>query len=235
MKTNNFIKGGNIKLGNMGTISKLYGNDVRIVPGIGPIKGSCGSYCAGCKKACYVAKSYRYPSVILSHARTTQAIRSNIYDYFQSLQKQIDRKKKPYDIIRINQSGELESYDELIQYNVLAFFNPGIEFYVYTKRYDLLKRFTNEGEIFCDNFHVLISVWGENGIQEYLELSEKQNVNAFVYRNHEYTNGYYNEHGLQINKECNAYKNRKLNKAVTCDKCRKCFTGSCNVIACDDH
>ena len=48
-----FNKGGNIKIGNMWSWSKLKGNEF-YKSEYGCVLGTCGKYCDGCTKKCYV-------------------------------------------------------------------------------------------------------------------------------------------------------------------------------------
>ena len=145
------ISGGNMKLGNMGSFSKLYGNDTFNTK-YGAVTGTCGHHCEGCKNACYVRKSYRYPSVVNGHARNTIAFRASLWDAFEALDKQLTGKRKPWDIVRINQSGEIESYSELCHWVVLAQSHPETRFYLYTKNFEALARLAQVGEQVPENF-----------------------------------------------------------------------------------
>lgn len=228
-----FTKAGNIKLGNMWTFSKLYGNQEHFIKSLGGcIKGTCGNYCNGCKSSCYVRKSYRYGSVIQNHATNTIAMRENLVDLFARLDEQIRRAKNKPDTIRINQSGELESVEEFRHWISLASEHKDISFYLYTKAFPLVMD-TIKTERLPDNFTVLISVWHEYGLKEFDELKAVPNVKAFVYND-----GFnYAENGLTATTKCFAYEGKKLNHNITCDKCRKCFSrrNLDKVIYCDEH
>ena len=213
--------GGNIKLGNMGSFSKLYGNDIFKTP-YGNVTGTCGNHCSGCKKECYVRKSYRYGSVIRNHAKNTLAFRNDIARAFEDLNAQLNRKRKPFNVIRINQSGEIETTEELIAWVELARNHKESNFYIYTKNYmavfETIAAIGPEN-IPC-NFTILISVWHDIGINEYKILSKYSFIKAFVYCD----NYDYSKHDLQFDSFCNAYdENGKLDHNITCDKCKKCF------------
>lgn len=228
----NLIKSnGNIKLGNMGTTSKLMGNDDIYVKSLGiSVKGSCGCHCKYCDKACYVRKSYRYPSVILGHARTTIAFREDLAKAFEQMDLQLTRKKKPFAQVRINQSGEIETTAELLGYVGLAKNHPETDFYLYTKNFDAVRE-TIASTTLPDNLTILISIWHEYGLTEYHEFESIPNIKAFVYMD-----GY--KYDLAIGTTCRAYdENGKLDHNITCDKCRKCFDRKANhkVIGCNEH
>ena len=231
-----FSKTGNIKLGGaVWAFSKLYGNkDIFVRPLMATVSGTCGSYCQGCESDCYVRKSYRYPSVVWSHARNTLAFRDDLSSAFFQLSEQLRRAKNKPNIVRINQSGELESLQELIYWGFLASLYPNTQFYIYTKAYNLAAAALEKGAI-PENMTILISVWHDFGLAEYAALDECDNVKAFVYDDFAFD---YAAHGLQIGTSCHAYDSKgKLDHSVTCDKCRKCFNRSkaAKVIRCAAH
>lgn len=232
------ITNGNIKLGNMGSFSKLYGDDSYIVTINGHdyhIKGSCGKHCVGCKGACYVPKSYRYPSVVKRHAVNSIAFRDDLETAFADLAAQLARKRKPFEIVRINQSGELESELEFLQWCGIAGCNRDTNFYVYTKAYECVEA-AILADIVPQNLTVLVSIWHDQGIEFYRKVKDSNRVKAFVYMD-----GYdYSKKDLHIETMCEAYrKNAKgkmtLNKKLTCSVCRKCIDGKAKVIGCLDH
>ena len=225
--------GGNIKLGNMGSFSKLYGNDTFTTP-YGDVTGTCGKHCDGCKEHCYVRKSYRYGSVIKNHAKNTLAFRNDMIRAFTDLHLQLTRKRKPFDVIRINQSGEIETTAELCSWIDLARRHPETHFYIYTKNYfavfEMIALLTPD--YIPDNFTILISIWHEIGVNEYKLLSGYSFIKAFVY-----LDGFdYAKYDIIPDTGCFAYdKYGKLNHDITCDRCRKCFNRIHNVIGCAAH
>ena len=228
-------KNGNTKLGDtIGTISKLMGDDYFNVKGFQvPIKGSCGGFCLGCKHNCYVKKSYRYPSVVVSHARTTMAFRLDINKAFDDMYTQITSMRNPFKVIRIDQSGEIESVNEFNKYIELANKCPNVTFYVYTKAYAFVINQLLKGQV-PKNLVVLFSIWHEYGIAEYKQVAHLPNVKAFVYND-----GFdYSKHDIYPSTWCKAYgTDGKMNKNISCDKCKKCFhcIDAFKVIFCNAH
>ena len=109
-----FTKNGNIKLGKMWVFSKLYSDEVFYIRDYDiTVQGTCCGCCEGCKSACYVKKSYRYGSVIKSHAVRTLAMRYGRDTLFDALNRQLKRARKKPSCVRIDQSGEIETSDEL--------------------------------------------------------------------------------------------------------------------------
>lgn len=220
---------GNTKLGDMGTFSKLYGSRMYNTC-LGAVLGSCGDHCKGCERLCYVGKSYRYASVINGHARNTLAFRMDIKKAFEDLNNQINRKRKPFKVIRINQSGEIESFTELFCWMLLAQMHPEIQFYLYTKNFEAVRELTKSAV--PSNLTILISVWHEYGIPEFLEFKKYPYIKAFVYMD-----GFdYTAYGLEVETMCTAYDvNGKMDHRITCDKCKKCFNSKFQIIGCFDH
>ena len=231
-------KSGNTKLGNMWTFSTLYGNEEHYISKIDmKVTGTCGIYCTGCNHACYVRKSYRYGSVIFGHARNTLAIRNDIEKAENDLNGYIDRAKKKPEVIRYNQSGEIENKRHLKMYSNIARKHPNITFYVYSKAYDIVIPALLKGTI-PSNMVVLISIWHNFGIKEFKKVKHLKNVKAYVLVDNEFTLETYAKHGIHIQTMCNAYDiHGKMNKAISCMKCRKCFNNleSCQVIGCYEH
>ena len=220
-----FNKSGNIKLGNTWNFSTVYGDSLKSVVFNGEkfeSTGTCGHYCAGCKNDCYVKKSYRYPSVVFSHIRNTIAIRTNPVAAFEDLETAIYNAKTKPDIIRVNQSGELENVFIFRKWCELATKFPNITFWLYTKAYNIV---INDllAESVPENMTILFSIWHEYGINEYKKVAHLKNVKAFVY-----DDGYdYKTAGIEIQTYCTAYKmidgKMSLNHNITCDRCKKCF------------
>lgn len=225
------LTGGNIKLGNMATFNKLYGDSEYNTP-YGVVNGSCGKHCNGCKLSCYVRKSYRYPSVVKGHARNTQALRNDLQKAFSDIDNQLSHKRNPWDVVRIHQSGEIETATELLNWLLIARKHPESRFYLYTKNFDAVKTAINSDFEIPNNITILLSIWHEYGIKEYNALKDYPFIKAFAY-----CDGFdYSAHGIQINTMCNAYDdNGKLNHELTCDKCKKCFNSPFKVIGCNDH
>lgn len=231
IKKAHFIKSGNIKLGNMWTWSTLYGNDTFKVDEV-ECKGTCGKHCKGCKKFCYVRKSYRYPSVIKCHIVNTIAMRFYTSALFEKLDKMITKARKKPNVIRINQSGEIENKAQFKGWCLLAEKHQEQTFYIYTKNYSVVTSALLNGDV-PENLIINISVWHKQGIKEYLKVCHLPNVKAFVYMD-----GFkYEKYGLNIQTTCKAYEGGKLNHDITCEKCQKCFriADTLKVIGCDDH
>lgn len=240
---------GNIKVGNIATWSTLPG-DGEFNSKYGVVKGTCTGCCAHCghsvngkRPPCYVFKSHRYPSVVDGQARNTLSIRNNPELAFQQLSNALSRKRKPVLAARFDQSGEIENNIQHTGMIGVAKDHENTPFYVYTKKSEVVIPNLLNG-IVPKNFFHLISIWHEQGIEDYLSVKHLPNVKAFVYcdKNSDPINGWgpeeYAAHGLEIQTFCKAYGlDGKMNHNITCDVCKKCFVrkSTMKVIGCWNH
>lgn len=230
------IGGGNIKLGNnplFGSWSTMKGktSEVRYVKKYdGSCSGTCGDCAKNCSESCYVNASYRYGSVIQRHAVNATYIKENLKLTFKLLDEQLTRKKDKFQIIRINQSGELTGYKELKAWINLAIKHPETQFYVYTKNYKAVKKLVASDITVPNTFTILISVWHKQGVKEFEMWKNLSYIKAFVYDD--------GEMSIKPQTYCKAYDdNGKLDHNVSCEKCKKCFNRNSNhkIIACKSH
>lgn len=250
----------NIKLGNMGSWAELPGDCEYYIPELDvTVRGTCGEYCKGCFNpsnprcsACYVFKSlmrYTYSNpdgtpgdilknkccVKLGQAYRTIAMTMFRKDLLLSLDKQLTNKRKKFKVIRINESGEFTCYEDLALWCELGKRHPETIFYVYTKNYKAVRKALING-IVPSNLFINISIWHEFGIEEYLEMMDHPQIRAFVMVDDEWTVEKYYSKGIEITSMCGAYdENGKMNHAVTCDKCKKCFSNNSRCTACYKH
>lgn len=250
----------NVKLGNMGSWAMLFGNCDWYVPELDQtIKGTCGEHCKGCFdpknercSKCYVAKSYmKYTkrnedgtigditknecSVKLGHAYRTLAMTMFRDELLESLDGQLTRMRKKLDVVRINESGELTCYEDVELWAELAKRHPETTFYIYTKNYEVINK-AIINNIIPDNFFINISIWHESGIQEYKEMKDNSQIRAFCLTDKEWTRDRYGMQGIDITSMCGAYDEKgKMNHAVTCDKCKKCFSKNNKCVGCYEH
>lgn len=230
------VGGGNIKLGNnplFGSWSTMKGGDdeIRFVKKYGgSCSGTCGDCAKHCSSSCYVNHSYRYGSVIQRHAINTVYMKEDISKTFQILDEQLAARKKKFEIVRINQSGELTGLDELKHWVELATKHPETKFYVYTKNYSAVQQLVDSQIPVPDSFTILISIWHKQGLDEFNKLKRLPYIKAFVYDDGE----------LYIVPQtyCKAYDEKgKLDHNISCDKCKKCFNRNAQhqIIACKSH
>ena len=149
---------------------------------------------------------------------------------FKILDEQLTRKKDKFEIIRINQSGELTGYKELKLWVDLAVKHPETKFYVYTKNYKAVKKLVESNIAVPDTFTILVSIWHKQGVKEFNKWKGLSYIKAFVYDD--------GERYITPQTYCKAYDdNGKLDHSVSCEKCKKCFNRNLNhkVIACKAH
>lgn len=247
------VDGGNTKLGKtIGTFSKLMGDEDYFIPELGmTVKGTCGHFCNGCKKHCYVRKSYvRHTcradgtcSVKYGHAINTIAIYEDIHKAFADIKGQIKRKRKLWKYVRIDQSGELLPGEFLMWCDTAReAAERGLRFYLYSKAFEYMEEALLAG-IVPENLTVLYSIWHEYGIAEFKRVMHLPNVKAFVYvdanrKADGWSKADYARYGIIITCMCPAYDIKgKMNHAITCDKCEFCMNrrAGCKIIGCFDH
>lgn len=250
----------NIKLGNMGSWAELFGDCNWYIPELDvTVKGTCGEHCKGCFNpdnpkcsACYVAKSYymhtnRKPdgslgdiltdkcSVKRGHAYRTIAMTMFPQDLLESLDKQLTNKKKKFKVVRINESGELTCYEDLALWCELGKRHPETVFYLYSKNYKVVRQALING-IVPENLFINISIWHKFGISEYLEMKDHPQIRAFCLVDKKWTKETYYSKGVEITSMCGAYDEKgKMNHAVTCAKCKKCFSSNNKCVGCFEH
>lgn len=220
--------GANRKLGDtMASWSTLMGDYVYNF-GMFSMKGTCGGHCQGCKHACYVRHSYFQPGVIATHAINTNGIRNRLNQVRNDLTNQLAKGK--IQIVRINQSGEIENEEQFGMWCQLAHLFPNIRFYVYTKNYPVAEQFLTN-DLVPANFTVNYSIWHDFGVKEFLRVKSHPSVKAFIY-----DDGYT---AIPAQASCPAYRKingkTKLDHAITCEKCGLCFKSSIKTISCVDH
>lgn len=194
------------------------------------IVGTCGKYCAGCKHSCYACKTVNYrKGAVLSHwISNTLQLRNDIDKHFKQIEANI--LLSGCKALRYNFSGELESMDQFLHVVKLARKCKDIKIYLYTKNYDILFKYFENGKKLPNNLFVLVSVWSTFGESEYMKLKDHKNILAFVVNND-------NIHNDAI---CPAYKNvngRIIKTGVNCSSCGLCYGKSKNVkvIKCFEH
>lgn len=250
----------NIKLGEMGSWAMLFGNCNWYIPELDvTVRGTCGEHCKGCFdpenprcSACYVAKSYyKYTNrnedgtvgniltnkccVKLGHAYRTIAMTMFREDLLLSLDKQLTDSKKKFEVVRINESGELTCYEDLNLWSELARRHPETIFYIYTKNYKVIRKALING-IVPSNLFINISIWHKSGIKEYMEMKDHPQIRAFCLIDNKWTKERYYSKGIEITSMCGAYdETGKMNHAVTCDKCKKCFSSNNKCVGCFEH
>lgn len=223
------VSGGNLKLARrIATWSTASGNDKRQTK-YGVVKGTCGKGCKACIDDCYARHAeVQYPSVLNSRAARTLVLRQDRLELGRALVKQLSSKRRSFDIVRLNQSGELESEDQLLFWVELARKFKDVRWYIYTKQYQIAINVIRSGLVPA-NFQILFSIWGQYGVQEYNSVKDHPSVKAFVVENDEF----------DCTNTCPSYfKNGKRNPDIKCgENCFLCISGHSKpkAIRCPKH
>ena len=203
------IKKGNKKLGkNIYHIDLLPFNDIISYKGNGRplcnVVGSCGKYCAVCKEKCYAANYIRRfaNTCIPAYGENTLLARKNIAKYFAEIDNFISTKKVK--IFRWHVSGEILSEAYYVNMRNLAIKHPEINFYVYTKAFDIIEKYNTE----IENFHLLVSQW------------HKCYKNPMGYAEFIYDDG--TEPELETVFHCPAVRKDGTETGITCEQCGRC-------------
>lgn len=175
----------------------------------------CGSCCCDCPN-CYAKDSTRYHwNVILPIEIITQRIINEAPEYFKSL---IIKKTMLERVFRFNESGDIETLEELELYNEIAKARPNCIFLVYTERHDFVKEFMKT-EQKVENLQIRLSFWF-NGTKEDADRinEERGGLPAFVACEDVEKAAEF----FKVPKICPCSYNTKENK-TTCHECGACF------------
>lgn len=192
--------------------------------------GTCSKVdCSQCGKfgICYAINSYVIrPNVTIARIENTLQLRNDMKKHFQDLEKAI--RDNGVKVVRYTESGELESYEQLINLYNVAIRNPETRFYLYTKNYQVLRCFF-DFRVLPTNMVVLISVWGDQGRDAWNEFKKYRNVKCFAVNS-----------DMQVTCNCPAYYKdengkTKRDSSATCEKCRLCYDSKAKIIGCLEH
>lgn len=148
--------------------------------------GTCAEKCDYCFDAgCYAVNSARqyYTSVIPAWTANTLLKRRG--ELFTALRCWFAAQNKPGEppkvtLFRINVSGEIESAEELREWNRLAAEHPETKFGLYTKNYEALEEFLNDPDTpRAANFAINVSQW--HGCADDFLAAHPQACNVFEY------------------------------------------------------
>ena len=192
------------------------------------VYGTCGHVdCSQCARKCYaVSSNRRFEHVTYKNVCNTLQLRENMAQHFKDIENYIVTHNVT--IVRYTESGEIESFEQFKMLVNLARKLRNVRFYLYTKNYDVLRRFF-ASSVLPDNMIVLVSVWGNVGREQWNEFKVYKNIKCFAVNS-----------DLNPRIYCPAYKKDehgkvRLNKAMTCEKCGLCYRSKVSVIGCLEH
>lgn len=116
---------------------------------------TCAEHCT-CAKKCYAAKMCRlYKNVKESYNRNLEIFNSNPTEYW----KQVDDALCTSRFFRFHVSGDIPTYEYLVDMVNTVKNNPHCDVLVFTKRYGFINKALESGMEFPSNLHILFSAW----------------------------------------------------------------------------
>ena len=186
--------------------------------------GTCSGCCDGCENYCYAVKDTRrfHNTVIPSVGKNTVIMRHDMDKGFKQIKEALIKNKAK--VLRWQSSGEIMNYDYLLHMVKLAVELPDIQFYFYTKRFAFMEQYLKECGELPKNLVCNISEWKGN-----TEGYQLDGLNKFVY-----------DDGTDPTMEklvhCPAVNKKGGKTGVTCEQCKRCFSGNKGIItAVYDH
>lgn len=136
------VSKGNIKMGEIKSVS--------LPPVI-----TCAENCA-CAKKCYAMRMYRrFKDTKNAYNRNLEILQNNPEEYW----KQINDELYINRFFRFHVSGDIPTYEYLLDMVKSAYNNPHCEILVFTKRYSFINRMLDKGIMIPNNLHILFSEW----------------------------------------------------------------------------
>lgn len=136
------ISKGNIKMGEIKSVS--------LPPVI-----TCAENCT-CAKKCYAMRMYRrFPQTKEAYNNNLELFNSDPTEYW----KQINDTLYVSRFFRFHVSGDIPTYEYLLDMVKSAYNNPHCEILVFTKRYSFVNRMLDKGIKIPNNLHIIFSEW----------------------------------------------------------------------------
>lgn len=178
------------------------------------VTGTCVGCCDGCEKFCYAIKDARrfHNTVIPSIGKNTVIMRHSLDDGFKQIKEDLIKNKAK--VLRWHSSGEIMNYDYLLHMVQLAVELPDVQFYFYTKRFAFIEKYLNECGDLPKNLVCNISEWKEN-----TKGYNLKGLNRFVYDDN-------TDPKMKSLVHCPAVDKNGHKTGVTCDQCKRCFSGN---------
>lgn len=118
-----------------------------------PSGKTCPHATPECKRTCYARKAEVRYSNVVPFARTTNMITAKHGRFIEQVCGILDKRRRLPPVFRIHESGDFFSKAYFRQWIVIARRYPNIQFYAFTKRFDLF-RFKRP-----DNFRLIASLY----------------------------------------------------------------------------
>ena len=188
------------------------------------VVGTCGGCCDGCENFCYAVKDARrfHNTVIPSVGKNTVIMRHDMDEGFRQVKANLIQNKAK--VLRWHSSGEIMNYNYLLHMVKLAVELPDVQFYFYTKRFAFIDKYLNECGDLPQNLVCNISEWKGN-----TKGYNLKGLNRFVYDDG-------TDPAMEKLAHCPAVDKKGHKTGVTCDKCKRCFSGNKGIVtAVYDH
>lgn len=113
---------------------------------------------APCKDSCYANKKAQQICVVqAAYYRNFRLVNEDMKDVFEQIIFEI--KHSGLSTVRYFDSGDIINYEFLLGIMDIAEELPDIKFMAFTKKYELVNRYLNEGYQIPDNFNIIFSAW----------------------------------------------------------------------------
>lgn len=211
------------------------------------VHGTCSKYCENCAKngACYAWRDFmlHHNVCVEAWSENTNLLRSGkLFDELDKFITKANSKEIKVKTFRINTSGEIENMLQLQGWNDLALKHPEVNFGVYTKNYDAIEEFIQNGNNIADNLVINISQWhhvADKFLSKYPGL-----FNIFEYDDSNRKHNTLSEedkdrlasltHCPAVGKDGHHAKT-KDGTLITCDMCKRCYTKTGRTTAVYSH
>lgn len=216
----------NTKVGNIIGINLLSGESPYIKKDgtvLTTVKGTCCGCCKFCEKNCYARDYtlYRHITCLPSYIKNTTIMRNNLQNYVDQIvdiceeksKCRTKNKKKKFKYCRYHESGEFETFLQMVGVEDVAIRVPQLRYYFYSKRFDWMERIEESGG-FSDNVSPLASIW-------YDKEGKRNYDNPYNFAEFIYDDGSVPE--LDNIFHCPAvFIDGTANKMIVCEQCGRC-------------
>lgn len=123
---------------------------------------TCRENCP-CVKNCYAMKGrYLFKNVKERHLHNYQAYLESPTEYFNTVKDAISGGIITYSYFRWHSSGDIVDKQYFAGMVEVANALPQTSFLAFTKKFEIVNAFLDNGEIIPENLHIVFSAWGDN-------------------------------------------------------------------------
>ena len=118
---------------------------------------------APCIKECYALKGrFRFSGVKENMVYNYELYRRNPAEYFQGVKEAINNGFVSYSYFRWHAAGDIVDKQYLEGMIQIARELPQTSFLAFTKKYELVNEYLDDGGIVPENLHIVFSAWGDS-------------------------------------------------------------------------